>query len=194
MTKSRGLTDRSPAVTVTHAPSVSRSTLLGAAGEHYVMCQLLRRGLIAALAPAGVPHADIIVTDDIGDRLCAIQVKSRVDKGADRGWHMKAKHERIESATLYYAFVDFGASLDAQPQCFIVPSTMVADVLRRSHALWLASPGRGGHAHKDGEMRRFLPDYDAMKLPIGCGPRWLDPYREAWDLVRAPASPAERGV
>ena len=31
------------------APS---TTILGAAGEHYVMCQLLRRGLIAALAPA----------------------------------------------------------------------------------------------------------------------------------------------
>ena len=48
---------------------VSRSTVLGAAGEHYVMCQLLRRGLIAALAPVGVPNTDIIVTDDIGDLL-----------------------------------------------------------------------------------------------------------------------------
>ncbi len=41
----------------------SNSTILGAAGEHYVMCQLLRRDLIAALAPTGVPNADIIVTD-----------------------------------------------------------------------------------------------------------------------------------
>jgi hypothetical protein len=36
----------------------SQSTLLGAAGEHYVMAELLRRGYVAALAPQGVPNAD----------------------------------------------------------------------------------------------------------------------------------------
>ena len=69
---------------------VSPSTVLGSAGEHYVMCQLLRRGLIAALAPVGVPNCDIVVTDDIGDRLCAIQVKARMEKGSDGGWHMRS--------------------------------------------------------------------------------------------------------
>ena len=167
---------------------VSISTVLGSAGEYYVMCQLLRRGLIAALAPAGVPHADIIVTDGIGGRLCAIQAKSRRDMGADRGWHMKAKHEEIDSPTLFYAFVDFGRDLDAHTKCFIVPSGVVADVLRRSHALWLATPGRGGRPHQDGEMRRFLPDYDAVGQDIGCGLGWLDGYREAWDLIRGPAN------
>ena len=67
---------------------VSNTTLLGAADEHFIMCQLLRRGLIAALAPAGVPNCDIVVTDQIGDRLCAIQVKTRIEKGSDGGWHM----------------------------------------------------------------------------------------------------------
>lgn len=52
------------------------------------MSQLLRRGLIAALAPAGVPNCDIIVTDDVGERLCAVQVKTRNSTGADGGWHM----------------------------------------------------------------------------------------------------------
>ncbi len=66
---------------------VSTSSLTGAAGEHFVMSELLRRGMIAALAPAGVPNCDIVVTDDIGDRLCAVQVKTRIGKGSDRGWH-----------------------------------------------------------------------------------------------------------
>jgi hypothetical protein len=39
------------------------STLLGAAGEYYVMAELLRRGFIAALAPQGVPNSDIVVTN-----------------------------------------------------------------------------------------------------------------------------------
>ena len=63
--------------------------LTGAAGEHYVMCQLLRRDFIAALAPVGVPNTDIVVTDAVGDRLASIQVKSRRDIGSDGGWHVR---------------------------------------------------------------------------------------------------------
>lgn len=164
---------------------VSNSTTLGAAGEHYVMCQLLRRGLIAALAPAGVPNSDIIVCDDIGQRLCAIQVKSRVAKGTDGGWHMKEKHERIVSPTLFYAFVDFGTDLVSPPTSYIVPSRVVADVLQRAHHLWLMTPGKHGQQRKDGALRRFLPDYDHVKLPIGCGSGWIDRYRENWQQLIA---------
>jgi hypothetical protein len=72
------------------AAGPSNSTLLGAAAEHYVMCQLLRRQMIAALAPAGVPDADIIVSDRLGSALAAVQVKARREIGRDGGWHMKA--------------------------------------------------------------------------------------------------------
>ncbi|HEY8065135.1 MAG TPA: hypothetical protein VIF40_10480, partial [Methylosinus sp.] len=75
----------------------SQSSLLGAAGEYHVISELLRRGYIAALAPQGVPNADIVVTDVEGARLCSIQVKTRRDIGSDGGWHMKAKHEDIRS-------------------------------------------------------------------------------------------------
>lgn len=164
------------------------STLLGAAGEYYVMAQLLRRGLIAALAPAGVPNADIVVSDEVGDRLCALQVKSRLAKGSDGGWHMRAKHERIRSEFLYYVFVDFGASLDAHPVCYIVPSEVVADVIQRSHALWLKMPGQRGQERKDGDLRRMLPDYDRVGLPIGRGAGWLEKYREAWEPLMTGAA------
>ncbi|HEV2673808.1 MAG TPA: hypothetical protein VGV37_04650 [Aliidongia sp.] len=164
--------------------TASKSTLIGAAGEHYVMWRLLRQGLIAALAPTGVPLADIIVTDDIGHRVSAIQVKTRSGKGADQGWHMKAKHEEIVSETIFYVFVDFGAAtFEREASCHVVPSAVVADVLRRSHRQWLGTPGRGGRAHKDHDMRRLLPDYDRMGLPIGCGSGWLEPYRDAWPLL-----------
>jgi len=117
---------------------MASSTIIGAAGEHYVMCQLLRRDLIAALAPTGVPNADIVVTDKVGDRLFAIQVKVRTDDGVRDAWHMQGKHEEILSPTLFYSFVDFGGSLTAQPK-----------LLRLSHQKWLASPGVGGRRHND---------------------------------------------
>lgn len=162
---------------------VAASTVLGAAGEHYVMSLLLRNGFIAALAPVGVPNCDIVVTDDIGDRLCAIQVKTRVAKGSDGGWHMSRQHETIYSPTLFYAFLDFGKSLTAPPVCYVIPSKVVADVITRSHIAWLASPGFKGQQRNDTAFRRFLPDFDRKGLMIGCGAGWLEPYREAWHTI-----------
>lgn len=160
------------------------STVLGSAGEHYVMCQLLRRGLIAALAPVGVPNTDIIVTNELGSRLCAVQVKTRVEKGRDRGWHMRKKHEQISEPTLFYTFIDFGSSLVEQPICYVVPSAVVADVVYRSHAEWLSRPGKSGRQRQDSDVRRFLPDYEqALGVDIGCGQGWLDKYREAWGYI-----------
>ncbi|HTM78915.1 MAG TPA: hypothetical protein VL133_14975 [Devosia sp.] len=128
---------------------VVASTVLGAAGEHYVMCQLLRRGLIAALAPVGVPNCDIVVTDEIGDRLCAVQVKTRVEKGSDGGWHMGKKHETISSPRLFYTFLDFGKTLVDPPVCYVIPSSVVADVIKQAHQVWLVTPGHKGQQRTD---------------------------------------------
>lgn len=143
---------------------VSATSLTGAAGEHFVMSELLRRGMIAALAPAGVPNCDIVVTDDIGDRLCAVQVKTRLGKGADRGWHMSKKHEALASPSLFYCFVDFGTVTGETPFTYVVPAPVVARCLGENHQAWLAKPGAKGQPHKDNDMRRFLPDYSNLGL------------------------------
>ena len=124
------------------------STILGAAAEHYVMCQLLRRGLIAALAPAGVPDADIIVSDRVGSQLAAVQVKARRDIGSEGGWHMRAKHEGIVRDLLFYCFVDFGKALEDCPKCWVLPSAVVAQTLRKAHLDWLGTPGKAGHVRR----------------------------------------------
>jgi hypothetical protein len=160
----------------------SQSTLLGAAGEHYVLCQLLRRGYIAALAPLGVPNADILITDIDGQRLVAIQVKTRRNIGVDKGWHMKPKHERLISDSLFHCFVNFGDGFDDRTQTHVVPSRVVAEALRNSHQHWLKTPGVKGQAPKDSQVRRFLPDYTRVfgdDHPL-YGPNWIDKYLEAW--------------
>lgn len=160
----------------------SQSSLLGAAGEYFVMSEMLRRGFIAALAPAGVPHADIVVTNVEGSRLCSLQVKTRRDIGSDGGWHMKAKHEDMRADALFYCFVDFGKTPEVTPVVYVVPSAVVAEVLAASHSKWLATPGKNGQPHKDSVMRRMLPDYSkifgASNNPYPKG--WLDQYRSAW--------------
>lgn len=158
------------------------STLLGAAAEHYVMCQLLRREMIAALAPVGVPNADIIVCDIKGSKLAAVQVKARREIGSDGGWHMKEKHEGIREERLFYCFVDFGKELKDPPRCWIVPSKIIASVLTETHQVWFTTPGRKGQAHKKTDMRRLLPDYTKRGIP-SYGPNWLRAYEEKWELI-----------
>ena len=162
---------------------VSATSLTGAAGEHFVMIELLRRGMIAALAPAGVPNCDIVVTDDIGDRLCAVQVKTRLGKGADRGWHMSKKHEGLTSPSLFYCFVDFGVGGNAPPFIYVVPAQIVATCLAENHQAWLAQPGAKGQPHNDNDMRRFKPCYANLGMD-NYSDGWLEPYREAWHLLQ----------
>lgn len=163
----------------------SETTLLGAAGEHFVMCELLRRGYIAALAPQGVPNTDIVVTDLTGQRLCNVQVKSRRNAGSDGGWHMRPKHEETMGNRLFYCFVDFGSSPDEVPKIYVMPSDVVAEAIRSSHRAWLSNPGRNGRQRKDSSVRRLLPDYtyaySPKPNPYPCG--WMDPYRDAWHLL-----------
>ncbi len=164
--------------------SKSITTLIGSAGEHYVMSQLLRRGYIAALAPQGVPNSDIIVTSVDGDKLCTIQVKTRRDIGTGGGWHLKDKHENIFTKHLLYCFVDFGKDESVTPSVFIIPSKVVAKAIASDHNAWLSALGKKGQERKDGPMRMLKPDYSKTlgeRSQYKAG--WLEKYRDAWHLL-----------
>lgn len=174
-------------------PRIS-STIIGAAGEYHVLSQLLRRGWIAALAPDGAPNMDILVTDENNKKLCAIQVKTRRDIGRDKGWHMKPKHEDMVADDLFYTFVDVGGSPSDQTVSFILPSSVVADCIKRCHRVWLDTPGRGGRQHRDSNLRRLMPDHSYIRpvteegsLVVNqYGAGWLEPYRENWGILGLP--------
>ena len=163
-----------------------QTSLLAAAGEHYVMSRLLRRGLIAALAPRGAPNADILVSTETGDRLCAAQVKTRSGRGGHGGWPMNAKHEKLASPTLFYVFVDYGdQKVEGRPTCYILPSATVAAVLKIDHQRWVDTLGKEGQLHGPTALRIFLKDYDRPgQKPIGYPRGWLDKYCESWDLLQ----------
>ena len=169
------------------------SVLIGAAGEHYVLAELIKRGVIAAKAPEGSPNMDIVTTDLSGEKLVALQVKTRRERGGDKGWHMKDKHDNLVSDNLFYVFVDLGSDANQVPTYFIVPSAEVASAVRGSHAAWLRQPGKKGQPHNDSKMRRFQPAYASRKWD-GITPEddgflnshqlgWLDQYKNAWHLT-----------
>jgi hypothetical protein len=156
---------------------------IGAAAEHYVMCQLLRRQFIAALAPKGVPEIDILVTDRGGNSLAEVQVKGR-QYSRDGGWMMGEKHETLIRPRLFYCMVDFGEGLNDQPKCWILPSAKMADVLKKSHQAWLDTPGRGGRAHQSSKMRRLTHSYGYESYSLADG--WLGEYLDAWSQLGSP--------
>jgi hypothetical protein len=149
-------------------------SLVGPAGEHFVLYKLYRLGLLAALAPPGVPEVDILILDQHKTVRAGIQVKTRT-RGTDRRWHMSKKHEDIRDAQLFYAFVDLQ---DEPPVTYLVPSSVVAQVIHDNHRAWLDSPGARGQPHRDTKIRRIAPTYN-YPWP-GYEPRWLEKYRDDW--------------
>lgn len=160
---------------------INSTAVTGAAGEYYVMYQLLSRNLVAAIAPPGVPTADILVTDTYGDQMCAVQVKTRRDPSPDAPWQMMQKHETFRSANLIYVFVQLAPNLDVAPRCWVMPAVIVADVLERSHQMWLTTPAK--RVRNDSNLRRMRLDYDKHGLDIGCPSGWMDQYAENWDII-----------
>jgi hypothetical protein len=75
-----------------------QKTLIGPAGEHFVLFRLLQEGSLAALAPSGAEKVDILVLST-NERIAAtIQVKTTVS-GVNRGWPMNVKHENDPGRT-----------------------------------------------------------------------------------------------
>jgi len=165
--------------------SQREKSLVGPAGEYYVLYRLYHLGLLASLAPRGAPTVDVLVLSPDETVVATLQVKART-RGPDGGWPMSLKHERIVQPRCFYAFVDFEPKL---PVTYIVPSKVVADVLARSHQAWLGAPGRGGRA-APGQQ-------DATGISEICLPAERVPGRLAGGvsgaLGSAPDSTARRG-
>jgi hypothetical protein len=117
------------------------------------------------------------VLDEKANIVKSIQVKAR-SKGADGGWHMKAKHEELWNPRLWFVFVDMEP---AEPICYVMPSSVVAEIVYLSHSIWLGLPGVNGRPHVDSDIRRIRPKYQ-FEIP-GFPDGWMDQYRERWDLL-----------
>jgi len=153
-------------------------SLVGAAGEHLVLSRLLSRDLLASQAPRGTRKADVLLNPLDGGKPRLIQVKTRTAVGNSLGWHMGIKHESMIEKDLFYCFVNLDL---INPSVYVIPSRVVAKVVRNSHAEWLSTPGQKGQTHNDTEMRRIKNDYGPNFKSIK--PGWMDKYLEAWEIL-----------
>jgi hypothetical protein len=91
---------------------------------------------------------------------------------------MNVKHESITDSDLFYCFVNLG---EDNPQVYVVPSKVVAKVIKKGHQTWLETPGSKGQKHNETDMRRISNTFRLKNEYARDG--WMDKYLENWDLL-----------
>ena len=139
--------------------------LSGVAGEYFVAAELSRRGYLASITLRNTRGIDVLVTNADASKSAGIQVKT--NQNSVKKWILNIKAENLFSLTLHYVFVDLNGY--ALPTFHVVPSTIVAEYCRITHAEWLLTPGRSGQKHNNSDIRNFADPQDK--------------YLNAWHLL-----------
>lgn len=146
------------------------SSIIGAAGEHYVAAMLSCNGLVVALPRGGVPSTDLIVTRDVGGKAVSIQVKTGTASYENRKrkpeesyyhWDTGLKALDLANDSYWYAYVFLNGWPSEQgdlPKVFFVPSRVVAKCIRKQQ--------------REGQKRLFFWMYkheaESYRDLIGC--------------------------
>ncbi len=116
---------------------------------------------------------DILATTEDASHSVAIQVKT--NQTGTKNWILHAKAETEFAEKLFYVFVNLNG-INRTPEYHIVRSAVVAEHCRRTHAEYLATPGRKGQKRKDSSIRKFVDV--------------AGEYRGRWDLLGLGIEPA----
>jgi hypothetical protein len=155
-----------------------RGTLLGNAGEYFVMAELLRRDAIAGLVPRNAPGMDILAA--IGKRSLKIRVKTKSSEADSWVWMAKGEGaEEVIFVNLLTGDQDDLTALvdipdDGPPTIHLVRTSGLDSLLKTRHREWLDRPGKGGHPHRPSKMRRLNLGPDLESLKEGHAVSWND--------------------
>jgi hypothetical protein len=149
-----------------HQRTELTSLLSGVAGEYFVAAELSRRGYLASITLRNTKGVDILCSNANATKTIAIQVKT--NRRSNREWMLNHKAESFFADNHFYVFVNLHDN-ERQPDYFIIPSEEVATRVKKTHATWLAAPGKDGRAHIDTTMRKFADPSEE--------------YKDRWDLL-----------
>jgi hypothetical protein len=128
-------------------------SLIGNAGEYYVMAELLKRGVIAALVPRNAPAFDILASK--ADQTVRIRVKTKTEEYPD--WQWVAKEDgsifrRLSQVGDFVVLVNLTEET-RNLSFYILPTPLVDKWLKEDHERWLRTPGRGGRPHSSSNRK-----------------------------------------
>jgi len=152
-----------------------QGTLIGNAGELFVAAELLKRGVIAALAPRNAPSLDMTATK--GTKTARIRVKTKSAEYDVWQWVAKA------DGTIFRDLAksgDFTVLVNLTQESrdmefFIVPTRVINQWLRADFEYWVKTPGKNGRPHDPSNKKRnlYYPTFQER----------LKPYSGNWDSL-----------
>ena len=137
----------------------------GNAGEYFVAGELERHGFTVAVPMSNTKDFDILAINRETYKQFAIQVKTTSYK--QKSWTLSEKNEELVGDNIIYFFVSLN-ELDI-PEYHIVPSNIVAKIIKETHQLWLDTPGKRGQKHNNNAIRKFTD--------------WEDKYLNNWSAL-----------
>lgn len=148
-----------------------KSSIVGAAGEYFVMAELLRQGWIAGLTPRGAPDFDILATK--GERTIQIRVKTKTADSNLFRWNRR-KDGNVFRAPIgendFCVLADIGRT---PPEYYIIPTARVEKGLQQFFTKWL-----------EGKSTRNADNpIIAFKLGRDDHDKWLLPFRDNWKAL-----------
>ena len=158
----------------------NKNTSIGAAGAYYVMGELLRQGILAALSPRNAFAYNILATDLDTDET----VKIRVQTKTKPLYQWNAKGNAVDDTIFQYVNEeqqkqtdDFCVLVnleDDAPIFYVFYTWEVDDMLKGWYKRWLDTPGTEGQPHNPNPLR-FLHIEDF--------PDEFAKHKNAWGLL-----------
>jgi hypothetical protein len=124
-----------------------RSALIGAAGEYFVMGELLRQAWLAGMTPRGASDYDIIATK--GARTIRLRVKTKTADSDLFRWNAHKEtgviFRHIADTNDYCVLVDLAG---AHPEYYVLPTAIVDAKLRQLSQEYLDGDPRRSRANR----------------------------------------------
>jgi hypothetical protein len=148
-------------------------TLIGNAGEYYVMAELLKRGVVAALAPRNAPSFDILATKD--NRTVRIRVKTKSHEYHVWQWMVKKDgsiFRNISKGGDFTVLVSL-AMENKDLGFYVVPTYKIDEWLKEDFDEWVKRPGQNNRPHDPKNPKRNLSQEQ----------KGLSRYLSQWDIL-----------
>ncbi len=154
-------------------------TLIGNAGEFFVMAELLKQGKVAALAPRNASAFDILATDLKKNKTVRIRVKTRSEDYDIWRWTAKTDDSKTIfphlSQTEDFTVLVNLTSDTKQMDYYIIPTHILNVWLVQNYEYWLATPGKKGQQRSaDNRVRTLSYIHEKSKI---------EPYCNNWDIL-----------
>jgi len=130
--------------------------LIGNAGEYYVVAELLKRGIVAALAPRNAPSFDILATKE--NRTVRIRVKTKSQRYSDWQWVTKKDgsiFRELSKDEDFTVLVDL-AMETKDLKFYVVPTHQINVWLKEDFEKWVRTPGKNNRPHDPTNKKRNL--------------------------------------